>query len=126
MGKDYFQKPLVNENEDLHHQFRVSTDDGHLNDSQTKDVNLPYSTFAARRQSASGPLDQDQDPSSNRRAISGSSSNLSSTSHKVLPPIGKTAIEDEITNNSSLLMDDDNNNGENDNKAKKDNEKNTL
>ena len=116
----------MNENEYLHHQFRVSTDDGHLNDSQTQDLNILYSKFAARRRSASGPLDQGQVPSSNRRAISGSSSNLSSTSHKVLPPIGKLAIEDEITNNSSFLVDDDNNNGEDENKAKKDNEENTL
>ena len=114
----------MNKDEDLHHKLRFSTDDGPLNDSQTQDVKLPYSTFAARRKSASGPLDRDQVPSSNRRAISGSSSNLSSTSHKVLPPIGKTAIE--ITNNSSLPVDDDNNNGEDKNESKEDNEENTL
>ena len=111
----------MNKDEDLHHKLRFSTDDGPLNDSQTQDVKLLYSTFAARRKSASGPLDR---TSSNRRAISGSSSNLSSTSHKVLPPIGKTAIE--ITNNSSLPVDDDNNNGEDKNESKKDNEENTL
>ena len=116
----------MNKNLDLHHQLRLSTDDGHLNENQTQDVNHPYSTFAARRRSASGPLDRGQVLSSNRRAISGSSSSLSSTSHKVLPPIGKTAIEDEIANNSSLPVVDDNNNGEDKSKAKKDNEKNTL
>ena len=125
LREDNFQRTLLNENEDLHTPLRVSTDDEHLN-SQTQDVDLSYSTFAPRRRSASGPWYRGQVPSSRRRAISGSSSTLSSNSHKILPPIGKTAIDDEIANNSSLPVDDDNTNGEAKNKDEKDNEKNTL